>query len=197
MTDRFNAKTAALVLIDHQVGTLQLVKTMSSALTLSNAVALARAATILGMPVVLTSSQEDQVQGPIAPELQAVVPDAFVARIQRAGVVNAWDDLNFKAAVEATGRRQLVMAGVTTDICLVFPSISAVDEGFAVRAVLDASGSPFEISEYAARRQMENAGVTMTTTNSVLAELAQDWSTPEGMELAKIEMELLPTMELL
>jgi nicotinamidase-related amidase len=94
--------------------------------------------------------------------------------------VNAWADPNFKAAVEATGRKQLVMAGVTTDICLVFPAIDAIDAGFDVAAVLDASGSSFEIQENMARRRMERAGVFLTTTNSIIAELVQNWATPAG-----------------
>ncbi len=85
------------------------------------------------------------------------------------------------------------MAGVTTDVCLVFPAIDAVNEGFAVQAVLDASGSPFDLSEEMSRRRMENAGVVLTATNTMIAELAQDWSRPEGSQLLGILFgELLP-----
>jgi nicotinamidase-related amidase len=109
------------------------------------------------MPIVMMASMEDHVQGPLAPALQQVARDAYAARIKRLGIVNAWADPDFKAAVVATGRRQLVMAGVTTDICLVFPTISAVNDGYEVEAVLDASGSSFELQEDMARRRMENA----------------------------------------
>jgi nicotinamidase-related amidase len=109
-----------------------------------------------------------------------VAPDAYKARVKRLGIVNAWADPNFKAAVAATARKQLVMAGVTTDICLVFPTIDAVNDGYEVQAVLDASGSSFEIQEEMARRRMENAGVVLTTTNTIIAELVQNWATPEG-----------------
>jgi nicotinamidase-related amidase len=78
------------------------------------------------------------------------------------------------------------MAAVTTDICLVFPAISAVEEGFEVQAVMDASGSPFDISEDVARRRMERAGVWLTATNTMIAELVQDWSTPAGQELVQL-----------
>lgn len=135
MSETFVASKAALVLIDFQVGTMQLIKTIPVQRAWTNGLALAKAAKILGMPVSLTSSQEDRVQGPLIPELDEIQPEAFARRIERAGIVNARDDPNFRAAVEATGRRQLVMAGVTTDVCLVYPTISAIRDGSAVQAV--------------------------------------------------------------
>jgi len=141
---------------------------------------------------VLTTSLEQEFQGPLLPGLQDILPDAYSARIKRVGIVNAWDDPNFRSAVEKTKRRSLIMAGVTTDICLVFPAISAHRDGYQVQAVLDASGSPFEISEEMARRRMEREGVVLTATHTLIAELAQDWSRPEGRELQKIVREILP-----
>jgi|SRR5664279_5018951 len=176
----FKRESAALILIDHQIGTMQLVKNIASDAALRNAVLLAKAAQTLRMPIVMTASMEDHIQGPLAPSLQQVAPEAYQARVKRLGIVNAWADPNFKAAVAATGRKQLVMAGVTTDICLVFPSINAVDDGYEVQAVLDASGSSFELQEDIARRRMEHAGVVLTATNTIIAELAQNWATPEG-----------------
>ncbi len=120
------------------------------------------------------------------PELEKILPEAFAIRIQRAGIVNAWNDPNFKGAVEATGRKNLIMAGVTTDVCLVFPAISACREGYQVQAVMDASGSPYELSENMSRRRMEREGVVLTATNTLMAELAQDWSRPEGGQLLGI-----------
>lgn len=177
---RFVREKCALVLIDHQIGTMQLVKNIPSDSSLRNAVLLAKAAKTMGMPIVMTASMEDHPQGPLAAELRQVAPEAYEARVKRLGIVNAWADPNFKAAVEATGRKQLVMAGVTTDICLVFPAIDAVEAGFEVAAALDASGSSFEIQEDMARRRMERAGVFLTTTNSIIAELVQNWATPAG-----------------
>src|SRR5262249_56476403 len=120
--------------------------------------ALAKVAKILNMPVVLTSWQEEMFQGPLLPELADIVPDAFAARIKRTGIVNAWDDKNFVTAVKKTRRKNLVMAGVTTDICLVFPAISAVRAGYRVQAVMDASGSPFELSGDIGPRGMGGGG---------------------------------------
>lgn len=186
MPPRFTPANSALVLIDHQVGTMQLIKNIDVDLAKRMSLALAKAARILGIPTVMTSSQEDQVQGPLLPELEEILPGAFAARVKRAGVVNAWTDPNFTEAIAATGRKNLIMAGVTTDVCLVFPAIDAVTEGYSVQAVMDASGSPYELSEDMARRRMQDAGVVLTATNTMIAELAQDWSTPEGQQLIQL-----------
>lgn len=192
----FSPADSALVLIDHQVGTMQLIKNIPLEVVRRNTLALAKTANILRIPVVLTSSQEQNVQGPLLPELAELVPDAFAGRVKRAGIVNAWDDRNFVAAIEATGRRNLIMAGVTTDVCLVYPAISAVRAGYNVQAVMDASGSPFELSEEMSRRRMEREGVVLTATNTMMAELARDWSRPEGEQLLAILFsEVLPRIE--
>ncbi len=135
----FTPERSALVLIDHQIGTLQLIKNqITPDIAVRNAVLLGKAALAYQMPIVMTSSQEDRVQGPLHPALQKAMPEAYGARVKRAGIVNAWTDLSFVEAAKATGRRQLIMAAVTTDICLVFPAISAVEAGYQVQAVMDA-----------------------------------------------------------
>ena len=194
MKGQFTPENSVLVLVDYQVGTLQLIRTSSSDLCLRNAVTLASAAKALKIPVVLTSSQEDRIQGPISPALQKALPDAFKARVKRQGIVNAWGDPNFTAAIEATGRKNIIMGGVTTDICLVFPSISAVQEGYNVLAVMDAGGSSYEIQEEMAQRRMMHAGVVLTTTNTMVAELVQNWATPAGMELVPLLVGSAPMM---
>jgi nicotinamidase-related amidase len=195
MSKPFTPNSAAIVLIDHQIGTLQLVKTLDVAQVMRLTIALAKAARILEMPVVLTSSQEDRLQGSMLPQLKEILPDAFAHRVKRAGIVNAWSDPNFRAAVKATGRRQLIMGGITTDVCLIFPAISAVEDGYEVQAVLDISGSPFEVSESTARNRMERAGVQFTATNTLISELTQDWSTPQGGQLIQLMFsEVLPAI---
>ena len=165
---------------------MQLIKTLDLAVVKTMTIALAKAARILGLPVVLTSSQEDRIQQPLMPELAELLPDAYAARVKRAGIVNAWDDPAFRGAIERTGRKQLIMGGVTTDVCLIYPTISAVEAGYEVQAVLDISGSPFALSEETARKRMELAGVGFTATNTIIAELAQDWSTPVGSQLIQL-----------
>lgn len=186
MSKTFTAENSALLLIDHQIGTMQLIKNIDIERAKRMSLALAEAANILNIPVVLTSSQEDQMQGPLLPELQEILPEAFEKRVKRQGIVNAWADADFKASVEATGRKNLIMAGVTTDICLVFPAIDAVSDGYNVQAVMDASGSPFELSEDMSRRRMQDAGVILTATNTIIAELTQNWGTPNGQKLIQL-----------
>jgi len=195
MRGQFTAENTALVLVDYQVGTLQLIRSTSSDVSLRNAVMLANAATTLKMPIVLTSSQADKTQGPVAPALQKAAPDAYKNRVKRAGIVNAWADPNFSAAVEATGRKNLIMGGVTTDICLIFPSISVVQLGYSVQAILDASGSSWPVQEELARQRMQHAGVVLTTTNTAIAELVQDWASPAGSELIKLLVTTAPMMQ--
>ncbi len=186
---------SAILLIDHQVGTMQLIKNLPLDHVKQATIALAQTAVILGLPVVLTSSQEDQTQGPLIPELKSILPAAYEKRVKRAGIVNAWNDDSFRKAAEETGRSHFIMAGVTTDVCLIYPAISAVQAGFQVQAVLDASGSPFELSEELARQRMHDAGVVLTAANTLIAELAQTWASPEGQKLIGLLFGgLLPTI---
>ncbi|GGO95528.1 isochorismatase family protein [Stakelama pacifica] len=189
MTYHFKPADAALLLVDYQVGTLQLANTTPAYEALRNAVVLAKAANVLGIPVVLTASQEDRVQGPTHDWFSRVVPEAYESRVLRSGVIDAWQDPAFRAAVEKTGRKQLIIGAITTDICLVLPAISAHEAGYEVQAVMDASSSPYRINEDISRHRIERAGVEMTVTNTIVAELTQDWSTPEGQEIAQF----LPT----
>jgi nicotinamidase-related amidase len=179
----FTKDNTALLLIDHQVGTMQLIKNIDRELAAKQAIALAKMARILGLPTIITSSQEDRAQGPILPAIAEILPEAHAARIKRPGVVNAWAYPPFRDAVLATGKTNLIMAGVTTDVCLIFPAIDAAKEGFGVQAVLDASGSPSDLSEEFSRQRMHDAGVVLTATNTLIAEIAQDWSTPDGEQL--------------
>ena len=179
----FAPENSALILIDHQVGTIQLIKNITPDIAVRNAVLLGKAALAYKIPIVMTTSQEDHVQGPTHPALQEAMPEAYEARVKRVGIVNAWTDPKFVAAIKKTGRRQLIMAAVTTDICLVFPAISAVEAGYEVLAVMDACGTDTEIGEETSRRRMERAGVWLTSTNTMVAELVQDWSTPQGIPL--------------
>ncbi|HXM13257.1 MAG TPA: isochorismatase family protein [Terriglobales bacterium] len=195
MKGQFTAENSVLVLVDYQIGTMQLIRTSNSDVCLRNAVTLATAAKTLNMPVVLTSSQEDRVQGPISPALQKVLPDEYKARVKRQGIVNAWGDPNFSGAIVKTGRKNIIMGGVTTDICLVFPSISAVQEGYNVLAVMDAGGSSYEIQEDMAQRRMIHGGVVLTTTNTMVAELVQNWATPAGMQLIQLLLGSAPMMQ--
>jgi len=179
---RFFLTDTAMILIDHQVGTNTWAATTPLELLRRNVIILAKFAIGTGMPLVLTSSQETNthVQGPLMPELADIAPEAFAARVKRTGVVNAWDDEAFAAACRNTGKRNFVMAGVTTDVCMVAPAIDALNEGYNVQVVCDACGSTNQIAEEMSWRRMEAAGVRLTSTNAMVAELVKNWASPAG-----------------
>lgn len=179
-------RDAAVLLIDHQVGTMSWVKSIPLEEMKRNAVMLAKTAKILKLPVVLTSSMEDHAQGPLMRELEEALPQEFGTRIKRAGIVNAMNDPNFAAAVEATGRKMLIVAGVTNDVCTVFPTLTLLERGYEVIVVADAGGSPGKTADELALSRMEQAGATLLGTNQLLAGLAGDWSTPEGSQIVTV-----------
>lgn len=187
--ENFNASNAAMLLIDHQVGTMGWAKSMPFAELKRNALMLAKSAAILKLPTVLTSSMETYAQGPLLEELASILPKEFAARIKREGIVNAMDDVNFAAAVKATGRKKLIIAGVTNDVCTVYPALSLAREGYEIQVVADAGASPTKQADDIALRRMEKAGITLTTTNQLIAELAGSWVTPEGGQLVQVLME--------
>ncbi|TAL98711.1 MAG: isochorismatase family protein [Paraburkholderia sp.] len=189
--ERFTADNAAMLLIDHQVGTMGWVKSIPFEEMKRNALMLAQTAHILKMPVVLTSSMEEHAQGPLLSELETILPTEFAARVKRFGIVNAMDDENFAAAVKATGRKKLIIAGVTNDVCTVYPALSLVRDGFDVQVVADAGGSPTQMADDIALRRMQHGGVTLTSTNQLMAELAGSWTTPEGGQLVQVLMTAL------
>lgn len=130
-------------------------------------------------------------------ELAEALPDDYPKRIKRKGIVNARDDPDFKAAIERTGRKQLIMAAVTTDICLICPAIMAVAGGYEVQAAPGASGSPTEFPEEMARRRMDGTVIVLTATNTLISELTQDWSSAEGSQLQEIMRPLGPPVQML
>lgn len=188
-TTTFTPENSVMLLIDHQVGTMGWVGSANLEEIRNNTVALARAAHVTKMPLILTSSMEDQAQGPLLDELINAVPEAYENRILRGGVVDSMKDENFAAAVKATGRKNIIIAGITTDVCVVYPAITAIAEGYNVQVVVDGSGSPTTLADETALRRMEKHGVTLTSTNQLIAELAQDWSTDHGSKLIQVLFE--------
>jgi nicotinamidase-related amidase len=185
-TNVFTPENAAMLLIDHQVGTIAWTHSHNVEEVKGNALNLAKIATAVGMPLVLTSSMEDHIQGPLVKELEAIAPKAFAARIRRTGIVNAMHDPNFSNAVKATGRKKVIVAGITTEVCVVFPVLQLLDEGYEVQVVTDASASFTKVGDDAALRRMEQAGAVITSTAQIISELAIDWTTPRGQALANL-----------
>jgi nicotinamidase-related amidase len=193
--EKFTANNAAMLLIDHQVGTMGWAKSLPFEELKRNALMLAKTARILKMPTVLTSSLEEHAQGPLLSELETILPNEFAARIKRLGIVNAMDDTNFAKAVKATGRKKLIVAGVTNDVCTVYPALTLVGDGYEVQVVADAGASPTKMADDIALRRMEKNGVILTSTNQLIAELAGNWMTPEGGQLVQVLMEALQARE--
>jgi nicotinamidase-related amidase len=165
---------AAMLLIDHQVGTMNFgIRDLEPVILKNNTLWLAEAAKVFGLPVILTTSNPNGANGPLFPELVAALPAAPV--IDRI-IINAWTDPAFVAEVEKTGRKKLIMAGVTADVCLTFPAVSAVGAGYDVYAVMDASGTVTEHALHASMHRMAQAGVKIANTNMVIAELQNNWA---------------------
>jgi nicotinamidase-related amidase len=189
MKNKFTVSDSAMLLIDHQQGTIKLARNIPRDEIVRNTRALARTAVETGMPLVLTSSMEDHFQGLLLDDLQQIAPDAYASRVKRPGVVDCWDYEPYKAAVLATGKKKLIMSGLTNDVCIVFPAISAVEDGYEVQVVVDAGGSPTTLADETALRRMERHGVTLTSTNQVMAELAVSWSESFGQTIQTIMYE--------
>ncbi|MFG1667901.1 isochorismatase family protein [Streptomyces sp. Y7] len=185
-TNDFTPENAAMLLIDHQIGTMSWTHSHDVEEVKKSALNLAKIATATEMPLVLTSSMEENIQGPLLPELEEIAPKAFADRIKRAGIVNAMHDENFAQAVRATRRKKIIIAGITTEVCVVFPVLQLLDEGYEVQVVTDASASFTKIGDDAALRRMEQAGAVISSTAQVVSELAVDWTTPRGQALAAL-----------
>ena len=179
-----------LLLLDHQTGLFQTVKDIPVADLRANTVVLAKVAELAKAPIITTASEPNGPNGPLMPELAQAAPNARY--IARKGEVSAWDNADFVAAVEATGRKTLVMAGVWTSVCVVFPALQAQADGYKVYAVIDASGDPSEMASRTTLARLAQAGVVPTTTNAVLSEIHRTWNRPEAPELAKLYATVAP-----
>ena len=189
MKNKFTVDNSAMLLIDHQQGTIKLAKNIAYEQIVQNTRALARTAQETGMPLVLTSSEEENFQGLLLEDLQTLAPAAYKNRVKRPGIVDCWEFEPFKQAVEATGKKKLIMAGLTNDVCIVFPAISATEDGYEVQVVIDAGGSPTQVADETSTQRMKDHGVTLTTTNQLMAELAYDWANGAGHKIQQIMYE--------
>jgi nicotinamidase-related amidase len=173
-----------ILLLDHQSGLFQTVKDIPVAELRANVVMLAKLATLMKIPVITTASEPGGPNGPLMPEIQQFAPHAVY--VPRKGEVNAWDNGDFVRTVRGTGRKTLIMAGVWTSVCVMFPALDAKAAGFKVYAVTDASGDPSEMASRTTIARFAQAGVIPTSTNAVLSEVHRTWNRHEAAELAKL-----------
>ena len=179
-----------LLLLDHQSGLFQTVKDISVAELRANTTALGKLATLLKLPVITTASVPDGPNGPLMPEHGAAAPHAVY--VPRKGEVNAWDNELFVKTVRDTGKNTLIMAGVWTSVCVMFPALDALAAGFKVYAVIDASGDPSELVSRTTLARFTQAGVIPTTANAVICEIHRTWNRPEAAELAQLYTMVAP-----
>jgi nicotinamidase-related amidase len=179
-----NPDDTLMLLIDHQSGLFQLVKDLPVPELRRNAIALAKVATLLKMPVITSASVPDGPNGPLIPEIHQAAPHAQY--VGRRGEINVWDSADFVKAVEATGRKTLILAGTLTSVCMAFPSISAVTAGYKVYAVVDASGNWSKMATDLTVARIVQAGVIPIDTVAVISELQKTWNRPEAMDFADL-----------
>ena len=170
---RLSKSDAAVLLVDHQAGLLSLVRDFGPDEFKNNVLALADLAKYFELPTILTTSFETGPNGPLMPELKALFPTA--PYIPRPGQINAWDNADFVKAVKATGKQQLIVAGVVTEVCVAFPVLSAIEAGYQTFVVTDASGTFNPVTRDAAWDRMSRAGAQLMNWFGVACELHRDW----------------------
>jgi nicotinamidase-related amidase len=171
--NRLDKDKACVLLVDHQAGLMSLVQDFGPDEFKNNVLALADLAKFFNLPTILTTSFEQGPNGPLVPELKEMFPDA--PYIARPGQINAWDNADFVAAVKKTGRKQLIIAGIVTDVCVAFPALSAMEEGFEVFVATDASGTFNKSVRDAAWSRMTQNGAQLMNWFSIACELHRDW----------------------
>ncbi|KEF63090.1 uncharacterized protein A1O9_01066 [Exophiala aquamarina CBS 119918] len=167
-----------LLIVDHQLGLLQLVKDYTTAEFRNNVLAHAELGKLFDLPVVMTTSAETGPNGPLPKEITQMYPEAPL--IRRNGEVNAWDNPDFRAAVEATGRTQIILGGIVTEVCTMFLALSLREAGYTVWANTEASGTATPKLAEDANRRMEGAGVHLTGMFGIAMFLMKDWRNTPG-----------------
>jgi nicotinamidase-related amidase len=181
---------SVMLLLDHQTGLFQTVKDVPIRELRANAVVLAKIAELVKAPLIYTASEPKGTNGPLMSELAEAAPSGQY--VPRKGEVSAWDNADFVKAVEATGRKTLVMAGVWTSVCVAFPALQAKADGYKVYAVMDASGDVSQMASDTTLARMTQAGIIPVTTNVVLCEFQRTWNRPDAAKYGALYSELVP-----
>ncbi|KAK6978129.1 Isochorismatase hydrolase [Favolaschia claudopus] len=176
--ERIDKNNSMLLVIDHQLGLFQMVRDFGPEEYRNNILAHAALGKVFNLPTILTTSSEIGPNGPLPREILEMHPKAPL--IKRAGEVNAWDNADFRAAVKATGKKQVIMAGIVTDVCTTFLALSLVEEGYTVFANADASGTFNAQVAANANARMRAAGVHVLSQFAVASDLMRDWKNTPG-----------------
>lgn len=165
-------QNSTVVFIDHQPQMAFGVTSIDRQLLRSNVIALARSAKLFKVPTIVTAVESTSFSGYVWPELLHVLPGKPIERSS----MNSWDDKAFVEAVKATGRKKLVIAALWTEVCLAMPALQALDAGYEVYMVTDASGGTSKEAHDMAVLRLVQAGVVPVTWQQVLLEYQRDWS---------------------
>jgi nicotinamidase-related amidase len=176
----------ALLLVDQQAGLAFGVESIDRQTLVSNVVALARTASVFDLPVIVSTSASRVYSGPLMPAIQAALPG--LQSIERHNM-NLWEDITGRTAVQATGRRRLLVSGLLTEACVSFPVLSALAEGYQVYVVADTCGGLTPVSHEHALRRLEASGAIVTSWIQVLLELQRDWTRHETYDGARAIVE--------
>jgi nicotinamidase-related amidase len=187
-TQRFNLNDSIIMLVDHQRGTIDWVKSQPKEQVIGATRALARMAVEYGMPLILTTTMEDRM-GPSIDDLQHLAPDAFANRYKRGGALSCWSEPKLKADVKALNRKNIIIAGLTTDICGFWAAYDAVKQGYNVMFVADACGSLSVLADQLTFDRLRDMGVVVCGINQAQTELVNDFGTADGQKAMKINME--------
>lgn len=184
--DKPTPQNSIMLFIDHQIGLMASVRDFQQGSGYkSNVVSLAKMARALDIPVLLTTSNAQWQNGDILPDLKEVFPQQAI--IRRTGIINAYEDPTFRKALEEivtkTGRKHIIIAGVTLGTCVTFPTLSLLNDGYTVHPVVDASGAWSKYEADAAMQRMTAAGTQLNTVFALGAELQADWKQPSGMKM--------------
>jgi nicotinamidase-related amidase len=180
-------ENSALVLIDHQVGLMSGVRDYSIAELKHNVLGLAKAAKILKLPIVVTTTARDSMWGPTIPELVEALPGVQI--IDRSSV-NAYDDPRVAKAIEGTGRKKLIFAGLSLEVCAAFPAMTAVSRGLDAYVAVDACGTFSETKRQLGLLRMTQAGVILSDYATLLVEILKDNGRPDaGAVYGAIDMD--------
>ncbi|OBT67944.1 hypothetical protein VE03_02503 [Pseudogymnoascus sp. 23342-1-I1] len=170
---RLDKDNCAFLFVDHQSGLIQLVRDFNPSEFRNNVLALVKAAKYFKAPSVLTTSFETGPNGPLVKEISDGLPDAPI--IRRPGQINAMDNEDFVAAVKKTGKKQIIISGVLTEVCATFPALSLVEQGYDVFVVTDACGTFAEHTREASHKRLVQHGVQLLNWAAISAELHRDW----------------------
>ena len=172
--DLLTPKNSALLIIDYQPIQVSSIASMDRRNLVTNIVSVARTARLYGLPVVLsTVNVKTGRNKPTIHQLREIMPD--LEELDRT-TINAWEDEEFVRAVEATGRKKLIMTALWTEACLTFPTLDAIREGYEVYPVVDAVGGTSLEAHRAALRRVEQAGAKPISWVQLICELQRDWS---------------------